>query len=84
MSPLNLLIDLKTTGESTYAALNELITSKYSDLFSYKNSDGTVVPGFVNCVITGNRPIDTMLSQTAPVYCSLDSPDMSYGSLTEL
>lgn len=62
-----LLIDIKTEGESTYAALDTLLRSpKYSFLWtSYRY--GHVRRGAVTAVVSGNRPRATMAAQPTRV-----------------
>lgn len=62
-----LLIDLKTEGESTYAALDALLRDpRYSFLWtSYRH--GRVWHGPVTAVVSGNRPRDTMAAQRSRV-----------------
>ncbi|EMI27713.1 phosphatidylinositol-specific phospholipase C/glycerophosphodiester phosphodiesterase family protein [Rhodopirellula europaea] len=58
--PVTLLIDLKSEGESTYRALNQLL-SKYDDVFTHVDSDGVHRRG-VTAIISGNRPIELVQS----------------------
>ncbi len=58
--PITLLIDLKSDGESTYRALNQLL-SKYDDVFTHVDSDGVHRRG-VTAIISGNRPIESVQS----------------------
>ncbi|GAB3443533.1 phosphatidylinositol-specific phospholipase C/glycerophosphodiester phosphodiesterase family protein [Actinophytocola sediminis] len=62
-----LLIDLKTEGESTYAALDALLRSpRYGFLWtSYRF--GRVWRGPVTAVVSGNRPRETMAAQRSRV-----------------
>ncbi len=63
---LTLLIDLKTDGPATYAALAKLL-EKYDGVF-YDFKDNVLSPWMVNVVVTGNRPIDEItLDQTRRV-----------------
>ncbi len=64
-----LLIDLKTDGESTYKALHELL-AKYRDILS-TTSNGKYDQRAVTVVISGNRPIDIIKSQTTR-YAGID------------
>ncbi|MEU0267660.1 phosphatidylinositol-specific phospholipase C/glycerophosphodiester phosphodiesterase family protein [Nocardioides sp. NPDC006303] len=57
-----LLIDIKNTGEATYAAIEKEL-GDYEELFTrYEN--GTVKEGPVEAVISGDRPLETMRSAT--------------------
>jgi glycerophosphoryl diester phosphodiesterase len=57
-----LLIDIKNTGEATYAAIEKEL-GDYEELFTrYEN--GTVKDGPVEAVISGDRPLETMRSAT--------------------
>lgn len=57
-----LLIDIKNTGEATYAAIEKELGG-YEELFTrYEN--GTVKNGPVEAVISGDRPLETMRSAT--------------------
>lgn len=57
-----LLIDIKNTGEATYAAIEKELAG-YEELFTrYEN--GTVKDGPVEAVISGDRPLETMRSAT--------------------
>lgn len=77
--PLLLLIDIKTEGEATYAALHELLR-RYADILTIFAGDA-VLQGAVTAIVSGDRPRSTMW--TAPVRFAafdgripdLDSPD---------
>lgn len=59
--PVMLMIDIKTSGEKTYQALQPLLI-KYKDfLTSFRN--GRVYPGAVTVVISGNKPVDQVCRQ---------------------
>jgi hypothetical protein len=66
-SDFQLLIDIKTEGESTYAALDTLLRNpRYTFLFtSYRF--GHVWRGPVTAVVSGNRPRATMEAQRSRV-----------------
>jgi len=65
----HLLIDLKTAGEPTYAALDKVL-AKYADILS-SVKDGEVRPGAVRISISGDRPIATIAA--APLrYAGID------------
>ncbi|MDQ0730719.1 phosphatidylinositol-specific phospholipase C/glycerophosphodiester phosphodiesterase family protein [Arthrobacter sp. B1I2] len=59
---LQLLIDIKSDGEATYAAIEQEL-SEYPDVMS-RYTNGTVKAGPVTAVISGNRPLATMQAQT--------------------
>ncbi|MDQ0662822.1 hypothetical protein QFZ35_001320 [Arthrobacter ulcerisalmonis] len=59
---LQLLIDIKSDGEATYAAVEQEL-SEYRDVMS-RYTNGTVKAGPVTAVISGNRPLATMQAQT--------------------
>jgi hypothetical protein len=59
---LQLLIDIKTEGESTYAAIEHAL-GEYEELF-VRYIDGDVKRGPVEAVISGNRPLATMAAAT--------------------
>ena len=81
---MNLFIDLKSEGENTYAVLEKLINDKFADIFSWVDpSEGVVHQGHVHCIITGNRPIDTIANTKGLRFCSIDAPDMSYVSCSQ-
>lgn len=62
-----LLIDIKTEGESTYAALDKLLRSaRYSFLWT-KFRHGHVHRGPITAVVSGNRPRSTMEAQPTRV-----------------
>ena len=56
--PFQLLIDFKTTAESTWSRLEETLEDYAAMLTVYE--DGVVTPGAVTVVISGNRPVDTL------------------------
>ncbi|MFY0408969.1 glycerophosphodiester phosphodiesterase family protein [Solicola sp. PLA-1-18] len=58
--PVQLLVDLKTEGESTYAALDALLR-RYPDVVSQMAP--RVRTRAVDVVVSGNRPRETMLAQ---------------------
>lgn len=61
--PFQLLIDIKTEGESTYAALDEMLRGpRYAFLLSQFRF-GHVKRGAVTAVVSGNRPRATMEQQ---------------------
>lgn len=55
-----LLIDLKSEGETTYAAVEKAL-AQYRQIFT-RYSNGKVHTGPVTVVISGNRPRETMLA----------------------
>ncbi|HEX6361208.1 MAG TPA: phosphatidylinositol-specific phospholipase C/glycerophosphodiester phosphodiesterase family protein [Actinophytocola sp.] len=62
-----LLIDIKTEGESTYAALDALLRDpRYAFLWSSYRY-GRVRQGAVTAVVSGNRPCATMTAQPTRV-----------------
>ncbi|WP_346957988.1 phosphatidylinositol-specific phospholipase C/glycerophosphodiester phosphodiesterase family protein [uncultured Arthrobacter sp.] len=58
---LQLLIDIKSDGESTYAAIEQEL-AKHRDIMS-RYSHGSTKTGPVAAVISGNRPLATMQAQ---------------------
>jgi glycerophosphoryl diester phosphodiesterase len=67
--PFHLLIDLKTAGEPTYAALDKVL-SQYADLLSTVK-DGKLQRKAVDISISGDRPIATITA--APLrYVGID------------
>ncbi|MDO9452618.1 MAG: phosphatidylinositol-specific phospholipase C/glycerophosphodiester phosphodiesterase family protein [Stagnimonas sp.] len=62
-SQFYLLIDAKTEGETTYAAI-EAELAKYDTLFA-RYADGGVRPGAVIATLSGNRPLATMKAATS-------------------
>lgn len=60
--PFHLLIDLKSSGEPTYAALHKLLSS-YADILS-STKDGVPKPGAVTISISGDRPIAVIKNQS--------------------
>jgi glycerophosphoryl diester phosphodiesterase len=56
-----LLIDIKSDGPSTYAAVDEAL-AKYRGI-STRYVNGRVAEGAVTSVISGNRPLDVMKAQ---------------------
>jgi hypothetical protein len=58
---LQLLIDIKSEGEATYAALHEVL-SRYPDILTVFTAWG-VREGAVTAVISGNRPRETVRGQ---------------------
>jgi glycerophosphoryl diester phosphodiesterase len=58
---LQLLIDIKSEGESTYAAIEQELSEHPAIMTHYSN--GTTKPGPVTAVISGNRPLATMQAQ---------------------
>lgn len=68
-APFTLLIDAKTEAESTWSAI-EAELAKYGALFSrYEN--GTLIPGAVTAILSGNRPKASMLAAN-PRRCFYD------------
>ena len=53
-----LLIDIKSDGESTYAAIEAELAEHRSIMTRYSN--GTSTTGPVTAVVSGNRPLETM------------------------
>lgn len=58
---LTLLIDIKTDGEATYAALNAVLPD-YADILS-RVENGALEERPVTAIISGNRPLETMAAQ---------------------
>jgi len=58
---LQLLIDIKSDGESTYAAIEQKLGEHRSIMSRYTH--GTTKTGAVTAVISGNRPLATMQAQ---------------------
>jgi hypothetical protein len=58
---LQLLIDIKSEGEATYAAIEQEL-AEHRDIMS-RYTNGTAKTGPVTAVISGNRPLATMQSQ---------------------
>ena len=56
-----LLIDIKSDGESTYAAIEEDLAEHRSIMTKYTN--GKTKSGPVVAVVSGNRPLETMQNQ---------------------
>ncbi|UKA74966.1 phosphatidylinositol-specific phospholipase C/glycerophosphodiester phosphodiesterase family protein [Arthrobacter sp. FW306-07-I] len=59
---LQLLIDIKSEGEATYAAVEKELAGHRDIMSRYTN--GNVKTGPVTAVISGNRPLATMQAQT--------------------
>ena len=60
---LMLLVDLKSEAEAAYAKLQEKLVAFESMLT--KLVDGKVAGGAVRIVVSGNRPVETMATQTS-------------------
>jgi hypothetical protein len=58
----HLLIDIKSAGEPTYAALAKVLAN-YADIVSMVR-DGKIKPNAVNVVVSGNRPRAMMEAET--------------------
>ncbi|ORE86936.1 endonuclease/exonuclease/phosphatase [Oceanococcus atlanticus] len=58
--PLQLLIDFKSSAESTWRALDAALQPYASYLTRFEN--GRIVEGWVSVVISGNRPTQTLAS----------------------
>jgi hypothetical protein len=58
---LQLLIDIKSEGEATYAALERELAEHRSIMSRYTN--GNIKTGPVTAVVSGNRPLATMQAQ---------------------
>lgn len=67
--PITLLIDIKTDGEATFTAINQLL-GEYRDVFAW-SEDGTLHPGPVVGIISGNRPIE-MMTAASPRFAGID------------
>jgi hypothetical protein len=59
--PFQLLIDIKSQGEATYAVLAKVL-AEYSDIVSAVR-DGKSEPKAVNVVVSGNRPREMMAAE---------------------
>lgn len=76
---LQLLIDIKSDGESTYAAIEQEL-AKHRDIMSRYSHGGTKT-GPVTAVISGNRPLATMQAQeTRFSFYDGRSADLSSGT----
>jgi hypothetical protein len=60
--PITLLIDIKSSPEKTYLALNELLQNYRDVLTCYQN--GQVRQGPVNIVLTGRKPVQLIQRET--------------------
>jgi hypothetical protein len=67
--PLLLLIDIKTDGEATYAALRDLL-AHYADILT-RFQDGETHAGAVTAVISGNRAWERITADS-PRYAGID------------
>ena len=67
--PFTLLIDIKSDGESTYRALNELLT-EYADVFTHV-VDGNVMERAVTAIVSGNRAVE-LIAADSPRYVGID------------
>ena len=61
----NLLVDIKSDGEATYAVLSKVL-AQYADILSVTRA-GKTEPKAVNVVVSGNRPRATMEAETVRV-----------------
>jgi len=73
--PFTLLIDIKSDGQRTYAALREVL-ARYRGILS-SVTDGRLTSRAVTVVISGNRPL-TAIAADSPRYAGID------GRLTDL
>lgn len=64
-----LLIDIKTEGESTYQALDKLL-SEYGEILSHFDQDKSR-PGAVTVIVSGNRPFE-LITQSSPRFTGID------------
>lgn len=78
-APFTLLIDIKTDGEETYRALDEVLMA-YDDLLTTFR-DGRVEHAAVTAIVSGNRPRATMQAQ-ALRHAGYDGrmPDLGQGA----
>ncbi len=60
--PIFLMIDIKTDAEATYAKLLKDIEPYKSMLTKFV--DGVEIPGAITLIITGNRPIKTIVAES--------------------
>ncbi len=68
-SPLRLLIDIKTGGQSTYSALSAVLRA-YADILT-RAENGRVTPGPVMAIVSGNRPKEAIAADE-PRYAFYD------------
>ncbi|QDT06300.1 META domain protein [Rubripirellula lacrimiformis] len=61
-TPFYLMIDFKSEAESTYAALDQVL-SGYDEMISVVR-DGKLHPKAIQVIVSGNRPSETMASQS--------------------
>lgn len=75
----HLLIDIKSEGETTYAALHDVLRRHRKIMTNFTPSG--VDPGAVTAVVSGNRPRSTMESQKVR-YAAYDGrmPDLGSGA----
>lgn len=66
---LALLVDIKSDGPKTYAAIAQLL-AEYANILT-NVSDGRVRPAAIRVVISGNRPIE-MIAAENPRYATID------------
>ena len=72
-----LLIDIKSDGETTYAALAKLL-AEYEDVFS-PTPQGTCERRAVTAIISGNRPYESIAS-SSPRFAGIDGRLSDLGS----
>lgn len=60
-SSITLMIDIKSNGEKTYAALKHLLTQYSSILTSYEN--GKIIERQITIVLSGNKPYKMLKSE---------------------
>lgn len=78
-----LLIDIKSDGESTYAAIEEELAEHRSIMTRYSN--GTTKAGPVIAVVSGNRPLETMRNRDSRfAYYDGRSGDLASGIPADL
>jgi hypothetical protein len=73
--PLTLLVDIKARGEAVYAELRRVLP-KYREMLTLASA-GTVRPGAVTLILSGDRPISTVAAERSR-YVFLDGrlPDL--------
>ncbi len=60
-TPLTLMVDIKSNSEQTYECLKNILSAYEPMLTSWKNNQER--PGAVKILLSGNRPIETALSE---------------------
>jgi len=69
--PVIFMIDIKTSGDATYAKLKEIL-EKYKDILAVYHHDSIIKPGPIHILFSGNKPFEQVMKEETS-YATIDA-----------